>query len=140
MALSLPVLCVASIESSRGRMPEKQSATLIAGEAGFWKTALRTSRFSDVPQAAGHSRCKISRVPEALTTPDPVLDNPDLQRVTISFIVGTDGRVHSAYILESGGAKEDRAVLQTIRAWRYRPAMCNGVPIEAEGRIQFSIQ
>ncbi len=59
-------------------------------------------------------------------------------KVKVSFIIGADGRVHSPLILVSGGPAGDRNVLQTVRAWRYRPATCNGVPTETEGKIEFS--
>jgi len=59
-------------------------------------------------------------------------------KVKVSFIVGADGRVHSPFILESAGNAEDQAILDVVRSWRYRPAMCNGVPTESEGRIEFS--
>jgi TonB family protein len=59
-------------------------------------------------------------------------------KVKVSFIIGTDGRVHSPLILESAGATGDRNVLRTVRTWKYRPATCNGVPTEAEGKIEFS--
>jgi TonB family protein len=58
--------------------------------------------------------------------------------VKVSFIIGTDGRVHSPLILESSGMVGDRHVLRTVRSWRYRPATCNGVPTEIEGKIEFS--
>jgi len=79
------------------------------------------------------------RLPEALATPDPLLDGTDLNaKVSVSFIIGTDGRVHSALIVESAGPSEDRTVLDAVRFWRYRPAMCNGVPTEAEAKVEFS--
>jgi len=28
--------------------------------------------------------------------------------------------------------------LEAVRFWRYRPAMCNGVPTEAEAKVEFS--
>ena len=61
----------------------------------------------------------------------------DDRRVRVSFIIGTDGHVHSPLILESAGIARDRRVLQTVRTWRYRPATCNGVPTETEGKIEF---
>jgi TonB family protein len=61
-------------------------------------------------------------------------------RISVSFIVGTDGRVHSPFILDSAGPSEDRTVLDAVRSWRYRPAKCNGVPAEAEGKIQFLVR
>jgi TonB family protein len=60
--------------------------------------------------------------------------------VRVSFIVGSDGHVHSAFVLTSGGNDEDRAVLRTVLQWRYRPALCNGVPTDYEARVRFSIQ
>ena len=137
-ALILSMLTLALGTSDVPPPPQNHSAPQDPRHAQVSKSALRSSTFADVPRAAGHSRCELSRAPEPLATPDPLLEDSDLQKVTISFIVGTDGRVHSAFILQSGGFREDRAVLQTVRSWRYRPALCNGVPTEAEARIQFS--
>jgi TonB family protein len=58
----------------------------------------------------------------------------------VSFIVGSDGRVHSPFILDSGGAEEDQIVLHAVRLWRYRPALCNGVPTDSEAQVRFSIR
>jgi TonB family protein len=98
------------------------------------------SEFSPVSEPLALPKCGSVRPPEALLTPDPLLrpDEDDL-RVRVSFIVGTDGHVHSAFILESGGPTEDKAVLRTIRFWRYRPALCNGVPTDSEARVRFII-
>jgi TonB family protein len=84
-------------------------------------------------------RCESLRPAEALATPDPLPDGADAGgKVAISFIIGTDGRVHSPVVLESAGADEDLSVLGTVRAWRYRPATCNAVPAETEGKVEFS--
>lgn len=77
----------------------------------------------------------------ALATPDPLLTPAGRGRkVRVSFIIGTDGRVHSPLILESAGIVGDRRVLDAVRRWRYRPGTCNGVPTETEGKIEFSIR
>ena len=105
----------------------------------LWKTRIRDAHFSDVPRVTARPRCEDAQPPQALTTPEPVL-NPLRDRVKpkVSFIIGTDGRVHSPLILESAGPTGDRRILQTVRSWRYRPATCNGVPTEIEGKIEFS--
>jgi TonB family protein len=83
--------------------------------------------------------CEATRPPEALATPDPLLGRPDPDTsVTVSFIIGTDGLVHSPLVLSSAGPSEDRVVLEAVRGWRYRPALCNGVPTESEAKVQFS--
>jgi TonB family protein len=112
---------------------------LEAREQRVWRLPVHDSEFADVPHASAKARCENTQAPEALTTPNPVLDAEGTDsKIQVSFIVGTDGRVHSPLILQSGGTRDVRAVLDTVRFWRYRPAMCNGVPTETEGRIQFS--
>ena len=132
-----PVLCLASA-NNYSPTAHPWSTSLSAHEQQLWKPAIRDSRFTSVPHTNARS-CEASIPPEALATPNPLLDIGDLGRkVTVSFIVGTDGKVHSPLILVSAGPKEDRAVLQTVRSWRYRPATCNGAPTETEGKIEFS--
>jgi len=97
------------------------------------------SEFSDLSRVIARWRCEDARPPQPLTTPDPLLaEATDGLNVKVSFIIGTDGRVHSPLILQSAGSVGDRNILRTVRAWRYRPATCNGVPTEAEGDIEFS--
>jgi TonB family protein len=97
----------------------------------------RRAQFSAV--ARGRARCAEIQPPQALTTPDPLLTPAERNRkVRVSFIIGVDGRTHSPLILQSAGATGDRHVLQTVRNWRYRPATCNGVPTESEGKVEFS--
>jgi TonB family protein len=83
------------------------------------------------------TRCERVRAPEALTTPDPLLKTAR-GKVAVSFIIGTDGRVHSPVVLESAGSDEDSNVLEAVRGWRYRPATCNAVPAETESKVEFT--
>jgi TonB family protein len=86
-------------------------------------------------------KCGKVRPPEELLTPDPPLSvQDDHQYVRVSFIVGTDGLVHSPFVLDSGGPDEDQIVLRAVRVWRYRPALCNGVPTDYEAQVRFSIR
>jgi TonB family protein len=103
------------------------------------RTLRRAAQYIDVPHISSRPACADVQPPQALTTPDPLLTSaPDGRKVKVSFIIGTDGRVHSPLILESAGLAGDRRVLQTVKTWRYRPATCNGVPTETEGKIEFS--
>jgi TonB family protein len=99
------------------------------------------SEFSPVSEPLAVAKCGDVRPPEALLTPDPLLHvQDDDLNVRVSFIVGSDGHVHSAFVLDSGGSDEDRIVLRAVRFWRYRPALCNGVPTDSEARVRFSIR
>jgi len=110
-------------------------------ENQVWISALRQSQFSIIPHVAAHASCEVSEPPEALATPDPLVERSGSSRgITVSFIVGTDGRVHSLFILDGDNPFDEGTVLKTVRSWRYRPARCNGVPVDAEARIQFRLR
>jgi TonB family protein len=136
--VSISALCLASIGSS----PEQISGarvSLAEREHHVWSSAVHDSEFATVAHPAARNECGAVQPPQALATPDPLLDETELNaKVSVSFLIGTDGRVHSALILESAGPNEDRTILDAVRFWRYRPALCNGVPTEAEAKVEFS--
>ncbi len=118
-----------------------RSTTFEQRESQVGRAVVRASEFVDIAHASSRLSCEDVQPPEALTTPDPrFASTAKGQKVTVSFIIGTDGRVRSPLILQSAGLAGDRHVLQTVRTWRYRPATCNGVPTEIEGKIEFSSQ
>jgi len=135
LCLVLPVVVTAVVTPAS---PVRFS-TVERRESQVSRTLTRASQFVDVPHLSLRAACEQIQPPEALTTPDPLFSSASHGRkIKVSFIIGTDGRVHSPLILESAGIAGDRHVLQTVRAWRYRPATCNGVPTETEGKIEFS--
>ncbi|MGC1786278.1 MAG: TonB family protein [Terriglobales bacterium] len=113
---------------------------LSQAEESLRRVSAHISQFASVSEPLALPKCGHVRQPEALLTPDPVLQAEDDLRVRVSFIVGVDGRVHSAFILDSGGPSEDQVVLSAVRTWRYRPALCNGVPTDSEALVRFSIR
>jgi len=120
--------CLASVGKSDLRVfAEPASGTLAARERLLWASPLHDSKFAPMLRASASANCEASEPPEPLATPNPLLDIAEPStRVSVSFIIGTDGRVHSPLILESAGPTEDRTILDTVRTWRYRPATCNG--------------
>jgi hypothetical protein len=123
--------------------PAPHRTPLTQAENTLRRVPAHISEFSPVSAPLALPKCADVRPPEALLTPDPLLrvQHVDLD-VRVSFIVGSDGRVHSAFVLDSGGLglEEDQIVLRTVHFWRYRPALCNGVPTDSEARVRFSIR
>lgn len=135
VVIALASACLASIQSPA---PSHHS-TLADRERQTWKSPARITEFDEIPRVSLPRRCEYTQPPQSLTTPNPLLILPDGDsKVKVSFIIGADGFVHSPLILESGGRTGDRNILRTVRTWRYRPATCNGVPTEAEGKVEFS--
>lgn len=136
LALAVPAASIASVQAPTLRLSQ---ASLSERERQVWRSPARAAEFSDVPHVSARSRCEDAQPPQALTTPAPLaLPLAASLKIKVSFIIGADGRVHSPLILQSAGPVGDRSVLRTVRTWRYRPATCNGVPTEAEGKIEFS--
>ena len=110
-------------------------------ESGLRRVPAHISEFTPVSGPLALPKCGSIRPPEALLTPDPLLPADDHEvPVRVSFIVGSDGHVHSAFVLDGADPGEDEALLRAVRQWRYRPALCNGVPTDSEARVRFSIR
>ncbi len=141
---SIFLLALVAVSSSASTNPVSQRVSwpvppLMEREKRIWRSEIHGSKFTPVNHTSARTSCAANQPPEALATPNPLLDQFDSSsKVTVSFIIGTDGRVHSPFVLESAGPSEDRAVLYTVSSWRYRPATCNGVPTEAEAKVEFS--
>jgi TonB family protein len=115
-------------------------APLAEAESRLRRVPAHISEFNPVSEPLALPRCGNVQPPEALLTPDPLLPAEDDDApVRVSFIVGSDGHVHSAFVLNGAGPDEDEAVLRAVRLWRYRPALCNGVPTDSEARVRFII-
>lgn len=101
--------------------------------------AAHETAFSTVLHGPTANVCQTVRPPEPLATPDPSLDEMQVNSLIVSFIIGTDGHVISALVVDGASPDEDRSTLEAVQLWRYRPALCNGEPIEAEARVSFHL-
>ncbi len=144
-ALSLAALssvlawCAVASPSPSRVVPHRVPLTQL--EKTLRRVSAHISEFAPVAQPLALPKCGNVRPPEALLTPDPLMHVQDDDiNVRVSFIVGSDGQVHSAFVLNSGGPDEDQIVLRAVRCWRYRPALCNGVPTDSEALVRFSIR
>src|ERR1700682_6108258 len=127
--------CAVTSPSPSRVMPHRVPITQL--EKTLRRMPAHISEFAPVSQPLALPTCGNVRPPEALLTPDPLMhvQDDDLD-VRVSFIVGSDGHVHSAFVLESGGSDEDQIVLRAVRFWRYRPALCKGVPTASDARVR----
>lgn len=138
LMVSAPAFCLAWVDTLPARPPGGK-VSLTERENHLWTSPVHDSEFAALTHPAALAECGAVQPPQALATPDPLLDESDVNsKASVSFIIGTDGRVHSALILESAGSNEDRSILDAVRFWRYRPALCNGVPTESEAKVEFS--
>jgi hypothetical protein len=82
-------------------------------EQNLRRMPVHISEFVPVAEPLALSGCGDVRPPEALLTPDPMLQvQDDDLHVRVSFIVGSDGHVLSPFILDSGGPEQDQLILR----------------------------
>ena len=96
-------------------------------------------------QDAGARRSEaMTTSPSATNAHDASASYPQMSRklgeegsVTLTFVIGTDGRVHRARVVHSSGhPRLDRAALDAVAAWTYKPARRGGEPIAVNHTVK----
>lgn len=97
-------------------------------------------KFQPLEEADVAMECESTEPPLALATPHAwVAAIPDNTKIVVNFIIGTDGQVYSPFVLDGRASNSlYRKLVSEVRRWHYRPALCNGVPTDAEVRVQLS--
>ena len=54
----------------------------------------------------------------------------------MSAVVGTDGTPHNLKITSAPNHDYDEAALDAVRKWRFKPATCDGEPMELEIAVE----
>jgi TonB family protein len=52
------------------------------------------------------------------------------------MVVGTDGQPHNLRVTSTPNRDFDQAVLEAVRRWRFKPATCDGEPVETEIAVE----
>src|SRR5438445_12549201 len=126
LMVSASLTSLASVSGSSLQIPNS-GASVTLREHQIWASAVHDSEFAAIPRTA-HTSCAAAQPPQALATPNPRLDQPDANKITMSFIIGVDGRAHSPQLLECAAAIEHRNLFAAVRVWRCIAAPCTGLP------------
>ena len=138
LALLLPTGCLAAPVPSPSLV--SQAAFQGARPGKLLKGRVDLLKFQPLEEADIAMQCKSAQPPQALAMPHGALAGiPDHVKVVVNFIVGTDGQVYSPFVLEGGASHAlNRRLLDEVRHWHYRPALCNGAPADAEVNVELS--
>ena len=137
LLLLLPELSVAALSPSTSL-----SGAIFGGHAYAALASGHVSllKFQPLEEADIAMECESTEPPQALATPHSwVAAIPDDTKIVVNFILGADGQVYSPFVLDGSVSNSlDRKLISEVRRWQYRPALCNGVPTDAEVKVQLS--
>jgi TonB family protein len=91
------------------------------------------STFFTPPEGAKESVNCLSPItpPKALYTPDPASRTSLTQTsVVINIFVGSDGKPRDLTVISAPNLDFDKAALDAVRQWTFRPATCDGEAVE----------
>ena len=80
--------------------------------------------------------CGFVADPEPTNSPDPMALNAT---VVVDFLIDEAGTVRSPFLRQSSGSRtQDKALLNLVKSWRYRPSLCNNAPTNSEAVVTFT--
>jgi TonB family protein len=90
-------------------------------------------------------QCEAIKHAVPIKTPDPVYPRSASQNrmmgdTTVSMTVLTDGSVTDIQLIGSATQSMDIATLQTLKSWRFKPAMCGNDPVISDIMVVVSFR
>lgn len=81
--------------------------------------------------------------PEPIYRPDPPTSSENAKSkyrgpVILALTLDAQGNVTDARIVRSAGHGDDDQILDTVRNWRFTPAMRNGMPVESRVSVELT--
>jgi TonB family protein len=83
----------------------------------------------------------IVKAPHPVYTPDPAPISRDHSKNTVVLwlTVGTDGETHDVRVARSVDEASDKAAMEAVRRWRFKPATCDGEPIATHINVEINV-
>jgi hypothetical protein len=130
--LTTVFLLLATIASfgvpTRSRLISDKTTAPLAGNIAWRQIA----RFA--PAEYAEASCAAFTPPQAISERAPIgLENDT--KAKLNFVITRDGDVGAIVVLHLS-AGDERDLIGAVMGWRFRPAMCNGIPIDAEANLE----
>jgi|GEM_PF-2562434 len=71
--------------------------------------------------------------------PPSIMQRVDIPKVSLMFVINKDGSVENVRVLGSADSEFDALVMQTVKFWRFKPAMKDGKPVRCWGKTRFTV-
>jgi TonB family protein len=93
--------------------------------------------FAPLPDGKEGAHCPTTPQPPKVVQNDaPFSPGAEKGIVTISLSVGTDGKGHDLKVVDSPSKASENTALEAVRKWKFKPALCQGEPMDAEIAVE----
>lgn len=107
-------------------------------------SSLRESTFDQaafipLPGAITRRQCEHMTHPEAIKTPDPAYPRSASRLggvATVAITILADGSVDNVEIVQSAGHEMGQAARETVKTWKFKPAMCGNEPVVSDAWVE----
>lgn len=121
------------------------SAVITANVQGITATTFDDAILAPPKGAIERRQCSGLKHAVPLKTPDPVYPRSASQNnlmgdSTVAMTILTDGSVSDVRLIGAATRSMDDATLQTLKAWRFKPAMCGSEPVVSDIEVVVSFR
>jgi len=95
--------------------------------------------FVPLPGAIARHQCEHMTHPQAIKTPDPPYPRSASRLggvATVAVTILADGSVDNVQIVQSAGREMDQATQETVKTWKFKPAMCGNEPVVSDAWVE----
>jgi TonB family protein len=142
LALCVPVLAARAQQVTDGGVPD----AAVASEAGLQRTDAGWAVDTGAPADADGGVAQPAFVPPSLVADSPAPYPPELSKegvagvVKLELLVGAEGEVESATLVEALHPLLDRAALHAAPGLRFSPATLDGQPVQVRLFFEYRFQ
>jgi hypothetical protein len=125
-------------------LEKQEKPVLVVENIQVMKAQFAATAFAIPPHAMEFDTCENMVAAKPLETPAPEFSSMAMRRnmgapaINVYGIIRKDGNLENVKILTSD-AEVQQTIMETVKKWRYTPAMCGTTPVATEKEIQVSL-
>ncbi|MBZ5507662.1 MAG: energy transducer TonB [Acidobacteriia bacterium] len=125
-------------------LEKQEKPVLVVENIQVLKAQFAATAFAIPPHAMEFDTCENMVAAKPLETPPPEFSTTAMRRnmgspaINVYGIIRKDGTLGNVKVL-TGDTEVQQTIMETIKKWRYTPAMCGASPVASEKEIQVSI-
>jgi len=121
----------------------KDNTAVVSANVRSLQGAAFDSALLDPPKDAIERRmCRGMKPPKAIKEVQPVFSGAgkSMGLVSMSVTILTDGSVGAVRIIHSVAQKVDNIAMDTMKKWKYKPAMCGDEPVVSDEEVSLTFE